>query len=43
MIGYNNQCIKLLPYNARKPLYDKNLHYTNPEVNHAWPAYGPST
>jgi len=30
MIGYNNQGIKLLPYNAPIPLYDKKyaLHKT---------------
>ena len=38
MIGYNNQGIKLLPYNAPIPLY-KNKHYTKPEVDRAWPAY----
>jgi len=35
----NNQNIKLLPYNAPIPLYDKNTHYTRPsDVDGAWPA-----
>jgi len=32
MIGYNNKCIQLLPYNAPISLYDKNMHYTKPEA-----------
>ena len=37
MIGYNNQGITLLPYNAPILLYDKNMHYTKPpEVDRAW-------
>jgi len=43
MIGYNNQGVKSLPYkwcNLPIPFYDKrnNMHYTNPDVNLAWPA-----
>jgi len=40
MISYNNQVIKLLPYNAPVKLYDKNMQYIKPhEVDRAWPAY----
>jgi len=43
MIGYNIHGFKLLPYNAPMSLYDKNIHYTEPEVDHARPNYGPPT
>jgi len=44
MIGFNNQIIKSLPYNLPIPLYNtKYARYKPPEVDRAWPAYGPTT
>ena len=37
MFDYNNQSIKLSPYNAPIRLHDKNTNYTkSPEVDRAW-------
>ena len=40
MIGYNNQGIKLLPYNTRIPLCDKHNYALRkpPMIDHAWPS-----
>jgi len=38
MYGYNNQSIKLSPYNATIPLYNKTMHHTRcSDVDRAWP------